>query len=678
MTREMEEGAPGSTEVYPQSEGKVTEEKPNDRDNPADSATKSTADSADDPLKENINSESDQSVILTPDGAIDSVEDSDGPASKGIVLRMASRLKRLRTAIVLTCLFALGVNHSRLSSEVNLTRPLPGPRPVLGNNSYLDVYDGELNTVYDEFLRHEMTVTLYYAPWDAKSLKDLKIFDELARDMPDVRFVAINCWQNPSCTKYYEFKFYPSISVYVRGLGSIQYPLTTVSKEYLATFIYNIINPVSVISDLSQWYLKRAKHFALVTVPMNYFQFAYTLALEALRQDPQQRVGYAVVNQDLAGIRLHLRNSTLVYDESPNPTVGAVSKWIYSTATEPFTYLGNPGYKSAKLRQAINGTRAFAIIKAPPSTRLNLQLHLLAVELFGCQDSHVNETRDMLVSLFMTLEAEASHCGKKTRPIECISDANECSNLMSNITYRKNWASYVTEYCRETEEEILKRAEQQRFCLTQWALPEKEPFVDDSLLFGLACGREDLFRLIMLDPALFDSLYPTEAPVVLYDTFDEVKYLLPESEFSARGIEIFLSRFLTNANDLLEKSTTLVRKDLYHRQSGKFVPPSEEVDRNIQDTVVLFYTNWCGFCKSFTATYFRVAHFFGTAPISFRRVDAEASRFEDFKYAPDSYPQVVFFPRNSSESIRYRGPWKAQGLTRFILEHCNEDVLRSF
>ncbi|XP_018494777.1 thioredoxin domain-containing protein 11-like [Galendromus occidentalis] len=623
----------------------------------------------------------DQSIAPVPDRPVDPDADSiEEEVVEHQTISMGSRLARLRPVIFIICIFALGVNHLRCSPQAILTRGLPEARAVHQNTAYLDVYDGDLSRVFEEFLRHEMTVSLYYAPWDAKSLKSLKILDELAKGISDVRFIAISCWQNPSCTKYYEFKFYPSASVYVRGLGSIQYPMGSISKEYLATFIYNIINPISVISEASQWSQMRAKHFAVVTAPMEHFQFAYTLALEALRRDPQQRVGFAILRDSrlAPAIRLHLSNETLEYTEEANPTVGAVAKWIYSKATEPYTVLGNPGFKSARFRQAINGTRAFAVIKSPPSTRLNVQLHLMSAALFGCQDSPSNHTRDMLISLIMRLQAESSACKKNSSPIECVSNGNHCLKLMASVSYRKHWAGHITQYCRESEQELLKRSERQKFCLTQWALPEKEAFTTDFQLYGLACGREDRFRIIVLDAALFESMYPAEAPVVIFDTVEEVKYLLPEDQFSARGIEIFLRKFLTKSNEILKRSTSLVRTDLFHSKAEDFVPPNRTPGSAIHDTVVLFYTNWCGFCKSFTAAYFRVANFFGTAPISFRRVDAEGSRFEDIKYAPDSYPQVVFFPRNSSDSFRYRGPWKAQGLTRFIFEHCNEDVLQSF
>ncbi|XP_022647931.1 thioredoxin domain-containing protein 11-like [Varroa jacobsoni] len=612
---------------------------------------------------------------------------------------MATRVKRIEILLAVSCLAGAVVNQFITAGGLRrLTREAPPGHPLLTNVSYLDVYDGELSTVYDEFLKHEITVTLYYAPWDATSRESLQVLDEVAKEFQDVRFVAINCWQNSACFKYYQFKFYPSVSVYVRGQGSIQYPIySALAKDYFITFLHNVINPITVVSSDYEWYTMRSRHFAVVTVPQMYYRFGYSLALESLRKDPRQRVGFAVLAKGGGDtVRLHLWNETLTYDESNNPTVASVSKWVYAKFHEPTGYLMNSGYKSNQISKLVNSTKAFIVVRTHPNSSLNLNLHMMALQFYSCQDTYEAHSKQVLLSLLVGSEDRSINCKRMPYPFECTSTSMKCNTKSPvDISFMSNWAIPVSITCQRLESLYLRHLEIKRICQTHRTQPDgaKHP---KGLLWGLGCGKEHLFKFLTLDGALYDQLYPLEAPAIIYDAEDDIKYLLPQSQFTVRGIEFFVARYAVKLREKLQKSMSVVRHDLFHDQPEKFVPPSEEVvgsltgssrsksgqhivpaESAFRDTVIFFYTNWCGFCKSVAANFHRVAHFFKAAPISFRTVDAEGSRFEDIRYSPDSYPQVVFFPGNSSDTIRYSGNWRPQCLTRFILKHCSDKVLQS-
>ncbi|OQR67325.1 hypothetical protein BIW11_13588 [Tropilaelaps mercedesae] len=610
---------------------------------------------------------------------------------------MASRLKRIEVLLVVSCLAGAVINQLiAVGGLRHITREAPAPYPIRANVSYLDVYNGDLSIVYDEFLKHEITVTLYYAPWDAMSRESLQILDEVAKEFNDVRFVAINCWQNSACFKYYQFKFYPSVSAYVRGQGSIQYPIySAIAKDYFITFLHNVINPITVVSSDNEWLLMRSRHLAVVTVPHKFYRFAYSLALESLRKDPRQRVGFAVRGGgDM--IRLYLWNETLVYEESDNPTVASASKWVYARFHEPTGYLMNSGYKSNQIYKLVNGTKAFIVVKTAPNSSLNLNLHMMALQFYSCRETYEIHSRHVFLSLLVASKDRSIDCKRLPHTFECSSTSIKCNTRSPmNISFLSDWATPITEACQPSEALLLKNLEVKRICQTHRTQPDsaKHP---EGLLWGLGCGKENLFRFLTLDGALYDKLYQLEAPAVIYDTEEDVKYLLPRSQFTTRGIEFFVARYTVKLRDRLQKSTAVVRHDLFHHQPERFVPPSDEMvvsanlksttqsqargaqgaESALRDTVIFFYTNWCGFCKSIAANFHRVARFFKATPISFRTVDAEGSRFEDIRYSPDSYPQLVFFPKNSSDSIRYSGSWRPQCLTRFILNHCSEKVLQ--
>ena len=80
-----------------------------------------------------------------------------------------------------------------------VTRSSRSPKPLFGgDNSYIDDYfTGDIFAAFEEANTYENAFMMFYAPWDADSIRAVKILEQVAKIFVDndIYFAAVNCWE---------------------------------------------------------------------------------------------------------------------------------------------------------------------------------------------------------------------------------------------------------------------------------------------------------------------------------------------------------------------------------------------------------------------------------------------------------------------------------------------------
>ena len=80
-----------------------------------------------------------------------------------------------------------------------VTRSSRSPKPLFGGeNSYIDDYfTGDIFAAFEEANTYDNAFMMFYAPWDADSIRAVKILEKVAKIFVDndIYFAAVNCWE---------------------------------------------------------------------------------------------------------------------------------------------------------------------------------------------------------------------------------------------------------------------------------------------------------------------------------------------------------------------------------------------------------------------------------------------------------------------------------------------------
>ena len=80
-----------------------------------------------------------------------------------------------------------------------VTRGPKSPKPLFGGeNSYIDDYfTGDIFAAFEEANTFDNAFMMFYAPWDADSIRAVKILEHVAKIFVDndIYFAAVNCWE---------------------------------------------------------------------------------------------------------------------------------------------------------------------------------------------------------------------------------------------------------------------------------------------------------------------------------------------------------------------------------------------------------------------------------------------------------------------------------------------------
>ncbi|XP_042905850.1 thioredoxin domain-containing protein 11 [Parasteatoda tepidariorum] len=232
-----------------------------------------------------------------------------------------------------------------------------------------DFYTGNFKNLYALISEKDVSLIIYYAPWDATSMQAKEEVETVARFYHnEVFFAAINCWwPEGECRKKFTIHSYPIVLVNVHEFGLIRYEGPVIST-YIISFLDYVLSPLVPLHHYGELLDLLTKHEGVLVAylefkdgsyPDGYKQFYYA-SLNSLTADPYRRICFAVVTnrRDATNLKLKsvlqlfLWNSTEIYNET-SIEHAEVIKWAYSKLQLVTQWVSPPGAKSTALSEKI-------------------------------------------------------------------------------------------------------------------------------------------------------------------------------------------------------------------------------------------------------------------------------------------------------------------------------------
>ncbi|KAK7929602.1 hypothetical protein WMY93_005997 [Mugilogobius chulae] len=202
--------------------------------------------------------------------------------------------RALVRAILLGLLLLLAVKFT-CSRAKNVVAPARPPVRFFSSEApVVDLYLGQIDQV--ERLRSvsEVSLLFLYAPWCAHSMAARQEVQLVAHKLAkQVQFVAVNCWwSHGRCRKMRRLYQYPSIQLFYRRFGPIEYKGPFVAP-YVESFILKVLSPLTYLSSeavlrdfLSYHEPRVVGFFQFSSSPLSPgYQTFVSSALQALRRD---------------------------------------------------------------------------------------------------------------------------------------------------------------------------------------------------------------------------------------------------------------------------------------------------------------------------------------------------------------------------------------------------------
>ncbi|XP_027469179.1 thioredoxin domain-containing protein 11 isoform X3 [Zalophus californianus] len=215
----------------------------------------------------------------------------------------------------------------------------------------------------------------------------------------------------------------------------------------------------------------------------------------------------------------------------------------------------------------------------------------------------------------------------------------------------------------------------------RYLFPEVD--VSSTNFTGLSCRTNKTLNIYLLDSNLF-WLYaerlgaPSTTRVKEFATIVDVKeeshYILdPKQALMKFTLESFIQNFSILYSPLKRH---LIGSDSAQYPSQHLITEVTtdtfwEVVLQKQDVLLLYYTQWCGFCPSLNHVFIQLARLLPTDTFTVARIDVSQNDLP-WEFMVDRLPTVLFFPCNRKDrSVKYPEdlPITLPNLLRFILHH---------
>ncbi|CAN8003074.1 unnamed protein product [Ixodes hexagonus] len=276
------------------------------------------------------------------------------------------------------------------------TRPANPPGPFFNVSSLVtDHYDGKLDG--DAFRRHDISVVLYYAPWDGLSLRARVPFAATARQLHrEVNFVAVNCWWPlGECRKTYSPSFFPVIVAHVRDHGDVMFPLRggVLVEKVLMRFVRRLMTPLVHVTSAAELDVLLGRHAAVLVGAVDgvldgAYNAFYALATQAVGRDPWDDVAFAVVTNRRAAERIGIEHALTL--RTWNATLGEIFGWrpeakvlTIKLLLQVVHWVWPSGLKSNTLSTLVEN-RSALVLFAERHSRQYFELQELAREYHTC------------------------------------------------------------------------------------------------------------------------------------------------------------------------------------------------------------------------------------------------------------------------------------------------------
>uniref|UniRef100_A0A8C2YXT1 Thioredoxin domain containing 11 n=1 Tax=Cyclopterus lumpus TaxID=8103 RepID=A0A8C2YXT1_CYCLU len=325
---------------------------------------------------------------------------------------MARRPGLLCGTIVLGVLLLLAVRFTCSRAKDVVAAARPPVRFFSAEAPVVDLYLGQLDQV--ERLRSvaEVSLVFFYAPWCAHSMAARQEVQQVAKRLAkQVQFVAVNCWWNHGkCRKQNRFYQYPTIHLFYRRFGPIEYKGPVVAP-YVESFILRVITPLTylpsraTLEEFLSYHEPRVVGFFQFDAspqPAGYITYLSS-ALQALKRDfrgvvrfgvvTNRRVAEAISLKEDEAVYLYRRfNSSLIFPRRErNFTSENICSWVFEHRETVLQWLQPPGTKSRLLEHEL--TKGPALLLFLPHNPLGGSAPLVtvadvAVRYHSCDDDN--------------------------------------------------------------------------------------------------------------------------------------------------------------------------------------------------------------------------------------------------------------------------------------------------
>lgn len=554
--------------------------------------------------------------------------------------------------------------------------------PLLHSNATVrEFYEGDIAVPFFTVLQSDVSLVLYYAPWDFDSQLAIQDFEKIANKYKGQVFcTSINCWVHSGLCKktFLKLRSFPLILGYVGASRGIQYrgPL---QYDYLDKFVQSLLTPlirIETVADLNKLLIQSAVvvtgffNFDLAK-PKGFYPF-YTASLRYLEYDSRKTVVFAVITNPSAAqrlgirlsmprqfdLRLHLWNETLIYPYNDNAIdTSQLLQWIHYRSHSPMQFISPSGRKNQVIQRYLIEQQRPSLILFTPSSILSYQTMVVkevALNYYNC----VSSPRITRLIQESEIQRDAMEFSRLAFERQCgISEKRKC--LSNNISINAHQPSKddisVEEKCEFSYEPILPKLEGLG-CRTNRTL---NFFVIDShqypnLLINLGYSskriNQNSYVVFVVDP-MAESHYAMTLPL------------------TRQNLQNFVINYTEKRLRRFHRSRQKKQKTKKSCYAGRVC--IEEISADdfttivldpLYDALVLYKKKGCVFCEIGARFFLKISQMFSSPSssilkktnvrqIKFATIDAEENILP-WQYTVDKFPTIIFYPAHRKHDSR--------------------------
>ncbi|XP_042875238.1 thioredoxin domain-containing protein 11-like isoform X3 [Penaeus japonicus] len=289
-------------------------------------------------------------------------------ASKGVLGA------RAMLACKLSCVLLMAIAAVQ-SSRGPLVQTTPAAQPFFPRHSLVsDFHTGDVVALTERLLATDLSLVVYYAPWDRDSQALRWEIEKVARyHHEQVYFAAINCWHpNSECRARYKIRTFPAIVLHVRSSSGQETKAMAYGGPHhaghIVRFLSRALRPLTHVASHADLARLQMEYSATVLgyydftssahLPKGFMSF-YLASLRALQHDNTNAIAWGVVTNPQTAralsfngtksVHLVLWNTTLSFTGAASADSEGISNWVLKRLDETAMWVDLPGTKSLTL-----------------------------------------------------------------------------------------------------------------------------------------------------------------------------------------------------------------------------------------------------------------------------------------------------------------------------------------
>ncbi|CAL4105676.1 unnamed protein product [Meganyctiphanes norvegica] len=366
------------------------------KDYPKDSQSKESAltkkefldTSEPDPIKSGSTKEEEQveiseshnfrsTILLHEDSSPEDSPPEDSPKkvkkskSKKTIYRSMLLILKISIATAIAT-FLSALCSGSLQSETKTPSPFFPPYSLVS-----DFYTGQVSELVDRLLSSDISLVVYYAPWDRDCQELRWELEKVARFHHEQVFIAaINCWQPGSqCRQTYKIRPYPAIVAHIRAPSGLETKAVAYEGPRKAAHIINFLSralkPFSHVTSAADLAKLQTQYdstvlgyydFSSGSIPPGFRSF-HLAALRTMGNPKGSSIGWGVVTNLKAAkslsfnqtrsIHYVLWNTTLLYTGAASANSESISNWVLRRYDKTCRWLDFPATKTLDLNNIL-------------------------------------------------------------------------------------------------------------------------------------------------------------------------------------------------------------------------------------------------------------------------------------------------------------------------------------